>query len=377
MSENAYKNYKNEITDWDIQAYKNLTAAELTPKQIKTITHPEKKYERQKTVLAVHWHPEIVPIELVKKRIQHMYPNKSNELIIPTQHNKLMTYKEYTGVEVDCYSPEFNRKVQLLLHFKNENIENADVLKSMLYHTFKYRQTQLFEFIETIINPKFEDKLNEAAESRGADEELLGFIKTYTKKMKKMIDENYSQTPESAIKNKLLTNYFSMLKEHFDPHFVHMAEILLKKIKKIVKKYFVLDYFYKTEEIIEETRALGGTVVVPHPEQFWPILLADYDVDGYEVWNPQSREYTEFLINVVMKKNKNKYYKNKPLLIFMGDDTHLGEKLKEPQFQKKEKADREIGYQPAWEDPSIRKSLILGNFDRDKIISEYKDRLNN
>ncbi len=45
-------------------------------------------------------------------------------------------------------------------------------------------------------------------------------------------------------------------------------------------------------------------MVIPHPEQFWPILLADYDVDGYEVWNPQSREYTDFLIRALDNQNK-------------------------------------------------------------------------
>lgn len=88
--------------------------------------------------------------------------------------------------------------------------------------------------------------------------------------------------------------------------------------------------------------------MIPHPEQFWPILLAEYDVDGIEAWNPQSQEYTEFLINVVNLKNKTQLSGQRPILIFMGDDCHLSEKIKEPQNQNKEKVKREVGFQPAW-----------------------------
>jgi len=65
----------------------------------------------------------------------------------------------------------------------------------------------------------------------------------------------------------------------------------------------------------------------------------------------------------------------RPLLIFMGDDTHLGEKLLDEQAQDTEKAKREIGYQPAWRDPVIQKSLEAMGIDKKKIIRDYKDRL--
>jgi hypothetical protein len=75
-------------------------------------------------------------------------------------------------------------------------------------------------------------------------------------------------------------------------------------VKALVKVEFSLKYFYRTSEVIEEARALGAGIVIPHPEQFWPILLKEYDVDGIEVWNPQSRRYTEFLISVLNRRNQ-------------------------------------------------------------------------
>ena len=127
--------------------------------------------------------------------------------------------------------------------------------------------------------------------------------------------------------------------------------------------------------MIEEVRALGGGIVIPHPEQFWPILLAEYDVDGYEVWNPQSRRYTEFLIDVVNNKNSRVSNYSRRLLVFMGDDTHMSEKIKPPEAQNRTKAAREIGFQAAWEDLAIRKKLILAKMDRASVIREYAARL--
>jgi hypothetical protein len=48
--------------------------------------------------LAVHWHPEFIPMPLIAERIEAVYPEKENELVIPTQHNVLTRYGQYTGV---------------------------------------------------------------------------------------------------------------------------------------------------------------------------------------------------------------------------------------------------------------------------------------
>ncbi len=151
--------------------------------------------------------------------------------------------------------------------------------------------------------------------------------------------------------------------------------MFLKAVKKIVKRQFSPSHFYDTQEIIEEVRGLGGGLVVPHPEQFWPILLADYDVDGYETWNPQSRQFTDFLITVIRRQNERRAHHGRSLLVFMGDDCHMGAKLRTPVGLNEEKVMREIGYQPAWDEPAIRKTLILSGINRRTVIEEYKARL--
>ncbi len=364
------------ITEWDQEAYKKITSTELNTEQIDQVIKPHQNFPQQSAVVALHWHPEFIPIELIRKRVDAMFPNKREELIIPTDHNVLKSYDGvYTGVEVDCFSREFNRKVQLLIHFENSKIEDAGVLKAMLNHTLRYRSSQLFELLDSLVNPKWEHRIQLAAKTAGADDDLIRFVKVHATKLKNMLFQNETNTPMIHIKNKLIVNFLDMHLEFYDEKVISRAQYLVKLVKNYVKKDFSHEYFYQTQEIIDETRSLGGGIIVPHPEQFWPILLAEYDVDGYEVWNPQSREYTEFLINVVSKQNKTRARGNKPLLIFMGDDTHMGEKVKAPEQQNKEKASRQIGYQSAWEDLAIRKVLSIANTNRSRLIEEYKSRL--
>ncbi|WP_246514822.1 hypothetical protein [Desulfonema limicola] len=367
-------NIPEEITENDRNYFFKVSSIDLNEQQKQQILSPENIYPGQKRVLAVHWHPEFIPMEYIRQRIETMFPNKIQELIIPTQHNEIMSYDEYSGVEVDCYSSGFNQKVQLLLHFENANIEKADVLKKMLAHTFKYRSSQLFEFIETLTKP-VEERIELAAKQTGANESLISFVRIYVKKIETLLNDNIADISHWAVKNKLLRNFFECLRADYSDTLIDRAQIFLTAVKKIVKDNFSFSYFYRTSEIIEEARSLNAGIVIPHPEQFWPVLLAGYDVDGIEVWNPQSNRYTEFLVSVLNAKNHQAGTSKKQLLVFMGDDTHMGEKILEPGRQNPEKALREIGLQTAWDDLNIRKTLILANFNRERVIEEYKSRL--
>lgn len=365
-----------EVTEEDTTIYRELVSTELTPQQIRQIEEPPRTYPRQASVVAVHWHQEFVPLAHVRTRVKALFPDREEELIIPTQHNVLSTWDGYTGVEVDCYSAGFNRKVQLLIHFANENIEGkGDVFRSMLDHTFKYRTSQLFEFLDTLLDPAFQDRVDEAAGETWADEDLVEFARIHAGRLKEMIEQGYRITPREMVKNKLLRNYMDRWRETYGDPLIDHVQVFLKALKKVVKRNFALDYFYRTEEVIEEVRALGGCIVIPHPEQFWPVLLDDVDIDGIEVWNPQSFEYTEFLIDVVARLNRERGRSDRPILVTMGDDCHMGEKVKDPRHQDVIKASREIGVQPPWDDLNIRKSLIVSRADRSNLIREYRARL--
>jgi len=364
-----------EITPWDEQAFLRCTSIELTDAERERVVAPERIYPQQEEILAVHWHPEHVPMDLIVSRVQRLYPNRGDQLIIPTQHNVLMSLGGFAGVEVDCFSKGFNRKVQLLLHFEESRVRDAAVLRNMLAHTFKYRTSQLFEYMRTVTDPALEERVQKAAGQTNTDEDIVAFTRIQVAKLQQLIEKNWSSTPRESIKNKLVRNYFDALRELFDDRIVNRAQVFLKAVKDVVKECFPLSYFYRASEIIEEARGLGAGIVIPHPEQFWPILLADYDVDGIEVWNPQSREYTEFLISAVQRQNRLHARNGRPVLVFMGDDCHMSEKLKAPELRDPEKSSREIGLQPAWEDLSISKGLIVQGISRAGVIEEYRARL--
>ncbi len=370
------ENIPEEITDTDREFFFSVVSTEINEQQQKQILEPSAVYPRQESVLAVHWHPEHVPMEMIAARIDAMFPNRKQELIIPTQHNEIMSYGPYSGVEVDCYASGFNQKVQLLLHFENANVEEgkAHTLKQMLSHTFQYRSSQLFDFMETITKP-IEDRLNAAAKQTGADADLIRFVQIYVRKIEQLMNENYTKISPYSIKNKVLPHFFDCLRPMCGTALIDRSQTFMSAVKMIVKANFPLHYFYRASEVIEEARSLRAGVVIPHPEQFWPIMLTAYDVDGVEVWNPQSHRYTNFLVSVLNEKNRRMDSSERPLLIFMGDDTHMSEKTRNPAEQHPEKSAREIGLQPAWDDLDIRKTLILAGSSRKQVIEEYKKRL--
>jgi hypothetical protein len=244
----------------------------------------------------------------------------------------------------------------------------------MLAHTRQYRATQLLDIIRSFTQP-VQDRLDLAARQTGADQELIRFITLHVRKIDALLHDHIQELPLDMVKNKMVRNFFHALRPLYGHQLIDRALNFLQAVKQTVKRDFPLQYFFRTSEIIEEARSLGAGIVVPHPEQFWPILLADYDVDGYEVWNPQSQRYTDFLIGVVQDKNRQRPASEPPLLIFMGDDTHMGEKVKDAQEQDWDKAEREVGYQPAWDEWAVRNKLFQNSISRDMVISEYKGRL--
>lgn len=365
---------KDEISEVENNLFLQVVSNRLTPEQIMRITTPLQVYPGQEEVLALHWHPEYVPLGPIAQRIQRMFPDATHRLIIPTQHNVLMSMGQFSGVEMDCFSRRFNQKVQLLLHFSNHRLVNAARLKSMLAHTFNYRATQLQAFIQAVIRPDHAI-LKHAMRQTGADAPLVNFVTSVVKKVAYLMDVYADTTPPEMIKNKLLRNYFNGLRPEYGDMLINRAQNFLSAVKARVKSQFSPTYFYRTIEVVEEVRYLGGSIVVPHPEQFWPILLADYDVDGYEVWNPQSHQYTDFLVGVLRQKNRQRRGEQRELLLFMGDDTHMAEKVLDAQHQDTEKAQREVGLQPAWDNISVRKALVVADMSRSKSLREYRNRL--
>ncbi len=359
----------------DRALFLDLVSTELKPGQVERVLTPPVVYPTQRSIMALHWHPEFIPTALIRRRLEAAFPAATTELVVPTDHNVLRVWDGYAGVEVDCYSSGFKRKVQLLVHLHADKVEKAGVFKAMLRHTFGYRARQLLELVDTITHPVHNDRVDVAAAKTGVNPETVEFARYHVRKFRRLLEEFEDSIAPEVLKNRLLRDWMELQQLEYNPRLVSRALVFVSAVKNLVKADLNLDYFYRASNVIEEVRSLGGGIVVPHPEQFWPILLADYDVDGFEVWNPQSREYTDFLIYVVNRENHSRRHYSRPWLIFMGDDAHMSEKVRDPRVQDPHKLTREVGVQPPWEDPEISATLVAAGVTKEKVIAEYAARL--
>jgi hypothetical protein len=367
-----------EPTTEDEGNFLAIVDTRLTPEQEERLRVPDAVYPRQHSTLAVHWHPEFIPIPLVRERMAAMFPAVEEELCIPTQHNELLELDGFSGVEVDCFSEEFSQKIQLLAHFRTEKVAQAAAFRAMLEHTADYRRTQLDCLLEALGGAAQGGRgqpARQAAAQCGADGRSVAFTAAVARKLRTLIERHRGKMDRHSLKNKLVRNFLNRMRGKYDDIFIDRAQAYVNAVKTAVKAAFPPGYYYGTREIIEEIRGLGGCIVIPHPEQFWPVLLAGYDVDGYEVWNPQSRRYTEFLVSVVAEQNRNRPNNRRELLIFMGDDCHMSEKILPPTEQDPLKAGREVGLQPEWDDLKLRKKLITDQACRACVIRRYTERL--
>jgi hypothetical protein len=367
-----------ELTEEDEADFTAIIDTSLTPEQEERILAPEAVYQQQRSTLAVHWHPEFIPIPLVRERMGRMFPAAEEELCIPTQHNELLALDGFSGVEVDCWSEEFSQKIQLLAHFKTAKTARAVIFRAMLKHTADYRRTQLdclLEALDGAMQGKSGLLARQAAALCGADAPCAAFAAAVARKLRILIERYRGKTDKNSLKNKLVRNFLNRLRGRYDPVFIGRVQAYVNAVKAVVKAAFPAGYYYAVQEMIEEIRGLGGCIVIPHPEQFWPVLLAGYDVDGYEVWNPQSQRYTDFLISAAAEQNRNRPKNRRELLIFMGDDCHMSEKILPPTDRDPLKAEREVGLQPAWDDLNIRKKLAAEHAGRACVIRRYTERL--
>ncbi len=366
------------------EIFNGVTTIDLTAEQQLRVRVPNIVYPRQREVLALHWHPEFIPLPLIEERVDKLFPSAppENRLIIPTQHNELVAWGDFSGVEVDCYDPDLSEKVQLLCHFSNRRLNSsADAFRRMLSFTFQYRVSQLQQFIDFVLDGRFSEQRDLAAHHSGASPEIIEGAAHYVGLLKGFLDGHGAQVPTALIRNKLVRDYVNGMRPHYPEHEIDLMQSYLKELKELVKKQFSLKFFFSVHEVIEEARKIEGCITVPHPELFWPVMMqiqqGKYNVDAVEVWNPQSRKYTEFLVGAVQGANEQLRRGDRPILITCGDDCHFGEKILDPLTQAcNPKAQREIGVQPAWDDPAIGKALArIGVGGRASVIRDYRNRL--
>lgn len=368
---------ENGLEELDVAIWDQLISTELSPEEIEKAGTPSIVSPGQTEVMALHFHPEWVPLNLIELRLARAFPHRENVLAIPTQHNRLLRLGPWAGVEVDCYAPEYRRKIQLLLHGPAGRLLQSSRLLAILDKTFNYRATQLSEIIHSLVEDCFEPRRQKAAAQTGATAAEVNLARFYAARLFKLMSERPPslEGQDQRLKNRLLTDYVAAQEARHSRPLAQAAVLFIKAVKKEVKRAFNCNHFHLAAEVIEEARGLGCGLIIPHPQLFWPVLLAGLDVDGWEIWNPSTPDFSPFLLEALHAQNQRRP-RAKKLLPFMGDDTHLSAKIKSLYCQDEGQENREIGWQPPWEAPEVSARMKSLGYSRAASINEYRHRLN-
>jgi hypothetical protein len=309
---------------------------------------------------------------MIETRLSRAFPAATDRLVIPTQHNRVTVMGPWAGVEVDCFATSFGQKIQLLVHFNAAKMPKAGVFLGMMDRTYRYRAHQLMEILEALTNP--DDSLKQEINNNGLDHQALDLTGFFACRLKELIQgRDILDTERSEmLKNRLLTDFMLARNQGLDPTLFGSSLSCANVVKSFVKHRLNYQRFNTAQEVIEEVRALGAGIVIPHPPQFWPALIDDLDADGWEVWNPSTPNHALFLIESL---NRTKGRTKRPLLAFMGDDTHMSSKIRANVTEDKNGRGREIGFQPPWWAPEVAQALKRTGQSRERTMDEYRARI--
>ncbi|MDL2226609.1 hypothetical protein LJB86_03010 [Deltaproteobacteria bacterium OttesenSCG-928-M10] len=363
------------IDEEDWLCFRRLTSVELNEAEKVQAARPDRTDPAADEFLAVHWHPEWAPLDLIDQRLRLAFPAAVRSLAIPTQHNRLMSFRGWAGVEADVYDRRYGLKVQLLIHFPAERLPKASALTAMMDRTYNYRAHQLLDILKRLAEPDEVFGRVRRSLPYSVSQAALDMARFYAVRLLTLIEESgiIGGPADEMLKNRLLPDYLTAM-ESGRPVILDQALMLIKAVKKTVKAELNPGEFHSPQEVIEEARHLGGGVVIPHPPQFWPMLLSDLDVDGWEVWNPSTPKHAIFLTEALARANESRPGR-RPLLAFMGDDTHMSAKFRLGLSDEKDSAGREIGFQDPWFDPAVKAALDRAGQSRRRTLTEYQERM--
>ena len=300
--------------------FNRLTSVELSAEERRRVARPDRFAPEAERFLAVHWHPESASLELVQERLSAAFPRARDFLVIPTPHNQLAVFEPYAGVEADAYDRGYGLKIHLLFHFPADRLPRAGAFLDMVDRTYRYRARQLREILDFLAGPGLDDISGPSLKAAGPEVRRLARFSAI--RLRELVDRSgLIGTPrDGMLKNHLLPDFMIAL---FGPDTrLPLALEVVRAAKNKVKAALNPDNFYTPRELMEEAKSFGAGVVIPHPPVFWPVLLDDLDVDGWEVWNPSTPHHAEFLTRALARANEARGRRRR-LLAFMADDTHL------------------------------------------------------
>ncbi len=367
----------NGIDEEDWLVFNRLTSVELTPEERELASRPTRTAPEARECLAVHWHPEWAPPDLIRSRLALAFPKADNSLIIPTQHNRVLAFGPWAGVEADVYDRRYGLKVHLLVHFPADRLRHqASTFLAMMNRTYNYRAHQLLDILGRLADPEAAAQGTRKTLKCSVPESVWGLARFYALRLRTLIERSgiLGGSRDEMLKNRLLPDFIQARGGSLHRWLLEQTILFINAVKKTVKAELNPEEFYSPQEVIEEARGLDAGVVIPHPPAFWPILLSDLDVDGWEIWNSSTPHHTLFLLEALDRANQSRPAR-RALLAFMGDDTHLSGKIRPAWSEEKDSASREIGFQDPWLEPPVQAALERAGQSLTRTLNEYRARL--
>ena len=102
----------------------------------------------------------------------------------------------------------------------------------------------MFAFIESIINPEYDDRMQEAAELTGANEKLVALLRFYTARLNRLIYDHEGLAPPAMIKNKLIPEFLNVQRKRHPDTTINRALLLAAAVKENRQKEFPADLFF-------------------------------------------------------------------------------------------------------------------------------------
>lgn len=195
-------------SDW--QHFNRLTSVELSNDEKIAASRPNLTAPVAREYLAVHWHPEWVPLEFIEERLKTAFPQADNFLAVPTQHNKVMAIGPWAGVEVDVYDRRYGQKVQLLIHLPVDRLPQATAFQAMIEHTYNYRAHQLMDILNRLASPEGLSKIKDSLKCSITDP-AVKMARFYATRLRAMIEKSgiIGGNRDEMLKNRLLPDFMT------------------------------------------------------------------------------------------------------------------------------------------------------------------------
>jgi hypothetical protein len=234
-----------ELNQWDQEAFERIISTELTEEQKARVVTPGLTFPGQKSLLAIHWHPEFIPSDLIAQRISACFRTARRSWSFPPSTTCLSRLGGLHWREVDCYAAGLIARCSCCCISIRTGWSGPPASRpcwSTRSNTGPGSFSNIWiRWLILFMTAVCRGPWPPPARTRS----WCASPGSTAGKLKQLIEINQSIIDEETIKNKLLPDFFEELRAFYPERLINHAQSLLHAVKKIVKAQYNLTYFYR------------------------------------------------------------------------------------------------------------------------------------